>query len=868
MSQQADKYAPDDKHMQQNPLGKLLATLLFGVIGALLSIVIIVQFGNFVIPVIIILIVGFILLAVWLKNLYVYRYLIPAVVVMLVFLAYPIVYTVYIAFTNYGTGHMQPKNDAEFILLNYKWEVDQNNPELYAEFYAPEKPIMTFQDKWDREWEKFDEKMERKMENDNLSEDEIDMMWEKDFEDKTEMSLINSYLTPLDKKDFTIILYSEKKIEEEDVADQIAAEDEAETMDAALEDMENEEVDGEGKDTEITVYVVEPSRDKETFMKQISFSEIESYTNDRGLILVSDLVFRRDSVIKAEIPDFQYSFYKYYEKMREQYPLTLQTEDGKKNIYLVEFSNLFLNKRHTYVKPSSLADLGEELQPGVDPDGDYMLRISQDENGKYIYQEKVFDDDKYGRYVVTYDNEEPVYRNEYDLKEPEYIYGKFSIENNSEAEEFLENKKAEIGFDITINEIFTMIGAVTGKPKKNVPQADIDKLKSEIEKANEGPVKDFNREIVRNYKQEFKDIIEDRVIKSNLELEGFDPSLLERYNLEKLSINEVINLLSADEYEFTDAKAMSKFLVDNKNDIRNEINKKVGKVPLITPFKLGDIEVSNIKNKKDGGEIDPGYVVRVGLRNFNQIISNRNITTPFFRVFIWTVIWAIGSVLLSFSVGLVLALIFNSSDFKFRYLYRTILILPWAIPVFVSILMWQGLLNKDFGVVNAFFNIDVDWLQDRSYWGFIPKLSCMLINLWLSFPYFMVICLGALQSIDRSLYEVADVDGATWLQQFWMITLPLLLIAIGPMLVGSFAFTFNNFAGIYLLTGGGPVMKPGVLPGETDILISYTYKLAFGEQDKNYGLASAIAIIVFMIVGTITYFNFKYTGTFKEVDNA
>jgi len=101
-----------------------------------------------------------------------------------------------------------------------------------------------------------------------------------------------------------------------------------------------------------------------------------------------------------------------------------------------------------------------------------------------------------------------------------------------------------------------------------------------------------------------------------------------------------------------------------------------------------------------------------------------------------------------------------------------------------------------------------------------------------------------------------------------MITLPLLLIALGPMLVGSFAFSFNNFAGIYLLTGGGPVMASGILPGHTDILISYTYKLAFGEQNKDYGLASAIAIIVFLIIGSITFFNFKVTGTFKEVENA
>lgn len=248
-----------------------------------------------------------------------------------------------------------------------------------------------------------------------------------------------------------------------------------------------------------------------------------------------------------------------------------------------------------------------------------------------------------------------------------------------------------------------------------------------------------------------------------------------------------------------------------------------------------------------------------------RIKGNRSITTPFIKVFIWTVIWSLVSVIGSFAVGLALALVFNSSDLKGKYAYRTIFILPYAIPGFVSILMWQGFFNEDFGVINNFFNCHIPWLTTS---GTMAKVSVLIVNIWMSFPYNMLISLGALQSIDSSMYEAADVDGATRPQQFWMITLPLLMIALGPMLVGSFAFAFNNFAGIYLLTGGGPVMAAGVLPGHTDILISYTYKLAFGEQNKDYGLASAIAIIVFLIIGTITFLQFKFTGTFKEVDNA
>ena len=134
------------------------------------------------------------------------------------------------------------------------------------------------------------------------------------------------------------------------------------------------------------------------------------------------------------------------------------------------------------------------------------------------------------------------------------------------------------------------------------------------------------------------------------------------------------------------------------------------------------------------------------------------------------------SVLTAFSVGLALALVFNAGDLKGRFFYRTLFILPYAIPSFVSVLMWSGFLNDDFGVINLALGLDIPWLQDPS--GLMAKVSCIMVNLWLSFPYMMIISLGALQSIDDSMYEAANVDGATKLQQFWRITLPLLLVAL------------------------------------------------------------------------------------------
>ncbi len=217
-------------------------------------------------------------------------------------------------------------------------------------------------------------------------------------------------------------------------------------------------------------------------------------------------------------------------------------------------------------------------------------------------------------------------------------------------------------------------------------------------------------------------------------------------------------------------QAVKNFVLDKeKNKRKSALNRQ--KFPKYAEVKLVEFENSNIDEYTP---IEPGYSVWVGGKNFEKIVSSKNITAPFLFVFLWTVAWAGFSVISSFAVGLALALVFNASDFKGKYFYRTLFILPYAIPSFVTILMWSGFLNKDFGVINNFFGINVPWLMD----GWLAKISTLTVNLWLSFPYFMIISLGALQSIDSSMYEAADVDGATKVQQFGLITLPLLLMAL------------------------------------------------------------------------------------------
>jgi arabinogalactan oligomer/maltooligosaccharide transport system permease protein len=142
----------------------------------------------------------------------------------------------------------------------------------------------------------------------------------------------------------------------------------------------------------------------------------------------------------------------------------------------------------------------------------------------------------------------------------------------------------------------------------------------------------------------------------------------------------------------------------------------------------------------------------------------------------------------------------------------------------------------------------------------------VLVNLWLGFPYFFLVCTGALQAIPEELTEAARVDGATARQVFRKITLPLLLVATAPLLIASFAFNFNNFNNIYLLTGGGPLQADQAVAGSTDILISYTYKLAFqAGKGSDYGLAAAVSIIIFFIIATISAISFWRTKSLENL---
>ena len=183
-------------------------------------------------------------------------------------------------------------------------------------------------------------------------------------------------------------------------------------------------------------------------------------------------------------------------------------------------------------------------------------------------------------------------------------------------------------------------------------------------------------------------------------------------------------------------------------------------------------------------------------------------------------------------------------------------------------LVWKGLLNEQLGVINKFLTslpfIDVGprWTSNAGW----VKVAILLIQLWLGFPYMMLITTGALQSLPGDIYEAARVDGANAFQQFRHLTLPMLLVAVGPLLIASFAFNFNNFTIVELFNKGGPPISPDQPAGHSDILITYTYELAFGSgRGADYGFASTISLVIFLMVALITFFNFRFTQSWEEI---
>ena len=262
----------------------------------------------------------------------------------------------------------------------------------------------------------------------------------------------------------------------------------------------------------------------------------------------------------------------------------------------------------------------------------------------------------------------------------------------------------------------------------------------------------------------------------------------------------------------------------------------------------------------DGDRLQPGFKVTVGLANYARMLADKEFRGPFLSIFVWTVVFAALSVAFSLAVGCTLAVLLNWEGLRFRTLYRTLLFLPYAVPGFISILVFKGLFNQNFGEINAIldavFGIKPAWFADP----LLARTMLVLVNTWLGYPYFLVLCTGLLKAIPADLYEASAIAGAGPLTNFRRITAPLIVKPLSPLLISAFAFNFNNFVLISLLTGGRPdFLDTSVPAGTTDLLVSYTYRIAFQDSGQQFGLAAAISTVIFAMVAAISLVQMRFT---------
>jgi arabinogalactan oligomer/maltooligosaccharide transport system permease protein len=259
----------------------------------------------------------------------------------------------------------------------------------------------------------------------------------------------------------------------------------------------------------------------------------------------------------------------------------------------------------------------------------------------------------------------------------------------------------------------------------------------------------------------------------------------------------------------------------------------------------------------------------VGAKNFAAMFGGEKTWTGALgRVAAWTLVWGALATFTCYFGGTILAVVLHESKIKVIPFFRTIFILPYAVPAVVSMLVWQNLLNGSFGTVNKTLialgllqeGAVIPWLS--SQW--MAKFTCVLVNFWAGVPYFMLLVTGTLTAIPKDIYEASSIDGANKFQTFVKVTLPLILYQTMPLIIMSFTFNINNFGAIFFLTGGQPIVADTTTTSAagTDILVTWIYKLTITLMDYKY--ASVLAVMIFIVLAPFAIFNFRRTKSFKE----
>jgi maltose/maltodextrin transport system permease protein len=262
-----------------------------------------------------------------------------------------------------------------------------------------------------------------------------------------------------------------------------------------------------------------------------------------------------------------------------------------------------------------------------------------------------------------------------------------------------------------------------------------------------------------------------------------------------------------------------------------------------------------------GEVLQPGFKAFIGAANYTRMLFDAEFRGPFLSIFTWTVVFSALTVFFATAIGMLFAVLLNWEGMKYRTTYRTLLFLPYAVPGFISILVFKGLFNQNFGEINAIldalFGVKPAWFADP----LLAKTMLVIVNVWLGYPYIMILCSGLLKAIPADLYEASALAGASPATNFFKITAPLIIKPLAPLLVSAFAFNFNNFVLIALLTDGRPDFLSTKLPaGQTDILVSYTYRIAFKDSGSDFGLAAAISTLIFFLVAALSLINLRLSA--------